>query len=124
MFILIRKFINMKNTVMLKKNNEFKYVFLKGKYYRGKCVEAFIIKNSFKINKLGLAISKKIGKSVKRNKIKRLFRENYRLYEEKLEEGYTFVFLWNKKCDIELATFNNIGEDFNIIFKKADVFLK
>lgn len=114
----------MKNTEMLKKNNEFKYIFLKGKYYNGKYVDAYIFKNSLNINKLGLAISKKIGKSAKRNKIKRLFRENYRLYEEQLKRGYTFVFLWKKKCNIEFATFKNIKNDLNTIFKKADVFLK
>ena len=114
----------MKNTVMLKKNNEFKYVFLKGKYYRGKYIEVFILKNSLNINKLGLAISKKIGKSTKRNKIKRLFRENYRLNEDKIKNGYTFVFLWNKNCQVELATFENIKNDLEKVLKKADVFIE
>ena len=111
----------MKKTIMLKKNNEFKYVFLKGKYYSGKNIEAFILKNSTQTNKLGLAISKKIGKSTKRNKIKRLLRESYRLREEELKNGYTFVFLWKKTKPVEYANFSNVMEDVGEIFKKANV---
>ena len=114
----------MKKTIMLKKNKEFKYVFLKGNFYRGKYIQAFIMKNSNSVNKLGLAISRKVGKSVKRNKIKRLLRENYRMYENKLKKGYTFIFLWNKNQDVNVASYYKIKTDLELIFKKADVFSK
>ena len=42
----------MKKTEMLKKNYEFKYVLTKGKYYSGKVIEAFVVKNNLKINKI------------------------------------------------------------------------
>ena len=62
----------MKKTRMLKKNYEFKNVLFKGTYFSGKYIEAFIKKNGKKHNMLGIAISVKIGKAVKRNHIKRL----------------------------------------------------
>ena len=69
----------MKKTKMLKKNYEFKNILKKGNYYSGKRIEAFIKKNNSKdINFLGIAISVKVAKAVKRNKIKRLIRENYK----------------------------------------------
>ena len=114
----------MKNTVMLKKNNEFKYVFLRGKFYRNGCIEAFILKNATKYNKLGLAISKKVGKSTIRNKIKRLLRETYSLNEILIKNGYTFVFLWNKNYSSKLANFNQIKIDLEEILKKADLYIK
>lgn len=114
----------MKNTKMLKKNNEFKYVFLNGKYYKEKYLEVFFLKNNLETNKLGLAISKKIGKSVVRNRIRRLIKENYRLKENSIKKGYTFVFLWNKNCSIELATFDNIKRDMEILLEKVDVLIK
>ena len=43
---------NMKQSEMLKKNYEFKFVLTKGKYYSGKVIEAFAVKNNLKINKL------------------------------------------------------------------------
>ena len=111
----------MKKTEMLKKNKEFKYVFLKGRVYRGKYIEIFVINNNKNINKLGIAISKKIGKSTIRNRIKRYVRENYRLYEEKLKNGYTLIFLWNKNVSAENASYWNIKEDCEHIFKKAKI---
>jgi len=112
----------MKKTKMLKKNYEFKNVLSKGNYYSGKYIEAFIKKNNNDYNFLGLAISFKIGKAVKRNYIKRIIRENYRLVEDKIKNGYSIIFLWKKKMDIENATFENVKKDINKIFDKANIF--
>ena len=109
---------------MLKKNYEFKYVFLKGKFYRSNHIDAYIIKNSLNYNKLGLAISKKIGKSVKRNKIKRIIREVYRLNESNIKKGYTFIFLWNKNYTPEDANYEIIKKDFESILNRAEGFVK
>ena len=49
-------------------------------------------KNNKNINELGIAVSKKAGNSVKRNKIKRLIRENYRILEEKLNSLCVEIF--------------------------------
>ena len=111
----------MKKTKMLKKNYEFKKVLTKGNYYSGKCIEAFILKNNFEFNLLGLAISVKTAKAVKRNKIKRLIRENYKNFEESIKVGYSIVFLWKKKANIEDATYENIKKDFTTIIDKAKI---
>ena len=113
----------MKNTKMLKKNYEFKNVLTKGKYYSGKYVEAFILKNKFNINYLGLAISVKVGKATKRNYIKRLIRENYKIAEESIKTGYSIVFLWKKKALFENATYKNVKEDVNTIFNSAKIYI-
>ena len=111
----------MKKTKMLKKNYEFKNVLSKGKYYSGKNIEAFIKENNKNYIFLGLAISTKTGKAVKRNKIKRLIRENYKILESQIKDGKSIVFLWKKKVDIKNATFENIKSDMNNIFEKANI---
>ncbi len=112
----------MKKTEMMKKNYEFKSALLKGNYYSGKCIEAFIKKNKRKdMNYLGIAISSKIAKAVKRNYIKRLMRENYQFYENFLKKGYDIVFLWKKKVDTKNANFQNIKRDMKTIFDKAKI---
>lgn len=112
----------MKKTKMLKKNYEFRNVLSKGKYYGGKYIEAFIKPNKEKINFLGIAISVKVAKAVKRNKIKRLIRENYSQKELEIKNGYTIVFLWKKKESVENATFKSIQKDIETIFDKANIF--
>ena len=111
----------MKKTKMLKKNYEFKNVLSKGKYYSGKNIDAFIKDNNKDYNFLGLAISVKTAKAVKRNHIKRLIRENYKIVEQEIKSGKSIVFLWKKGVDVKNATFENIKKDMNNIIDKADL---
>ena len=101
----------MKKTKMLKKNYEFKKVLSKGKYYSGQNIDAFIKDNNKNYNFLGLAISVKTAKAVKRNKIKRLIRENYKEQEMQIKTGKSIVFLWKKQVDVKNATYKNIKKD-------------
>ena len=111
----------MKKTKMLKKNYEFKNVMTKGKYYGAKNIEAFIKFNNLEKNLLGIAVSKKVGKAVERNRVKRLIKENYRLIETNVNIGYSVVFLWKKKVEVSNANFNNIKEDMINILKNANI---
>ena len=109
----------MKKTKMLKKNYEFKNILNKGKYYGGQQIEAFIKKEESDINMLGIAVSKKVGGSVERNKTKRLIKENYRLLEKDVKTGYSLVILWKKKVLVEDASFERIKEDMIHILKES-----
>lgn len=111
----------MKKTKMLKKNYEFRNVLTKGKYFSGKYIECFILKNNTNNNYLGLAISTKVGKAVIRNHIKRLIREGYKNIEESIKEGYSIVFLFKKKSNVEEANFYNIQNDLNKIIKNSQI---
>ena len=104
---------------MLKKNYEFKRVLTKGKYFSGKNIEAFIQNNNKDYNLLGLAISVKTAKAVRRNQIKRLIRENYKNLEEDIILGKSIVFLWKRNVDVKNATFDNIRDDMTYIFVKS-----
>lgn len=112
----------MKKTKMLKKNYEFKDVLRRGNYYSGTYLEAFIKENNSKeINFLGIAIGVKIAKAVKRNRIKRLIRENYRLIESNLITGYSIVFLCKKTVSVDKISFENVKKDLNKIFFKSKI---
>ena len=109
----------MKKMQTLKKNYEFENVLKNGKFYVGKQITIYIVKNKENKNLFGIAISKKTCTAVKRNFIKRKIRENYRLLQENLKQGYNIVFLWNKKNLANSADFYIIKEDMEKLFKKA-----
>lgn len=107
----------MANTVTLKKNKEFKKVFLKGKWYRGRYLVLYILPNIYDYNRIGIAVSKKIGKSVKRNRIKRIIRESYRLNKNNIKNGFDIIILWKSK-EIE-AVYKNVFNDLRKLFEKS-----
>lgn len=111
----------MKKIKTLKKNYEFQNVLSKGKFYIGKQITIYITKNKINANVIGIAISTKTCHAVKRNRIKRLIRENYRLIKDNLKQGYNIVFLWNKRDLVENANFYIIKEDMKRLLEKAEL---
>jgi len=108
----------MKKTEMLKKNYEFKHVLTKGKYYSGKCIEAFCVNNHLGENRIGVAVGTKIGKAVKRNYLKRIIKESYRLNNENTKIGKSIVFLVKKKTNIDEISFYDVQKDMKEILRK------
>lgn len=106
---------------MLKKNYQIKTVLSRGKSCKGNLVNVFVRKNRKNINMLGIAVSKKAGNSVKRNKIKRLIRENYRLMEEQLKTGNDIIILWKKKAEFNAFNFYDIKKDLQNLFIKIEL---
>ncbi len=111
----------MKNTIMIKKNYEFKNLFSKGKFYYGEYIHMYIKQTNKNYNKLGIAVSRKQGKAVRRNRIKRLIRENYKNFESNIKKGHNFLIVINKQKNLEEISFRNIEENFIKILKKANL---
>lgn len=81
----------MKNTLSLKKNAEFRFVYEHGKSMANKQLVMYLLKKDQPLNHLGISVSKKIGNSVVRHRVKRLIKEIYRLSEENIDKGYDIV---------------------------------
>lgn len=113
----------MKKTKMLKKNYEFRRVLSKGNYFGGFYIQAVVLKTGDSNNFLGLAINTKLGHAVQRNRVKRLLRENYKLLEPQLKDGFEIVFLIKKKTNIDELSFQNIKNDMEKILKKAEIII-
>ena len=114
----------MKKTEMLKKNYEFRTVLTKGKCFKEKKIEIFILKNNKKRNFLGIAIGTKNGKAFQRNRAKRIIRESYTKLEDKLIEVNSIVILMNKKFPIKNVNFSEMLENMKNIFLKAEILKK
>ena len=80
----------------------------------------YILPNNSKMNRLGISISKKYGKSVKRNRLKRLIKENYRQYEEYIKDGYDIVITARNNTD--LPDFAAVRKEMKYLMKKLRIF--
>ncbi|MEN6314006.1 MAG: ribonuclease P protein component [Clostridiaceae bacterium] len=110
----------MKKTETLKKNYEFVRIYKKGKFFAGKHIVAYVLKNRFGTNRLGITANKKVGKSVKRNRLKRLIRESYRFLEDFIPPGLDIVFV-ARGTDTEIG-FVEIHREMKFLLKKLHAF--
>ena len=92
----------------IKENSDFKRLYYRGKSSVKKRIVLYYRKNKFSYNRLGLTVSPKVGNAVKRNRIRRLLKENYRLLRD-ISNGYDIVIVARKSA--AFATFDEIGKD-------------
>jgi ribonuclease P protein component len=81
----------------LLKRREFSETLLKGRRFRGEMLEFTYLPNGGTISRLGLTVTRKTGKAARRNRIKRLLREAFRLNRSHLTESVDLVIRVNPK---------------------------
>ena len=106
----------MSDDYRLKKEKDFDLVFKKGKrVYSSNLTLVYVGADNLKV---GYAVGKKHGTSVKRNKIKRILRESFRSFQPKIRQNFFFVFIPKVKEEYSLKKFN---ETIEFLFKKAEI---
>ena len=90
-FIIERIGEKMKHSQSLKKNADFQVVYKEGKSFANKYLVMYVKENGLGINRLGISVSKKVGNSVVRHRVKRLILESYRLHEDMFNSGLDIV---------------------------------
>ena len=88
----------------LKNEKEFSIIYQKGQKKHTKYVIIIFLKNKLNEKRFGFVASKKTGNAVKRNRIKRLFREVVRLNYNKFKELFKKLVTESKDslCIIEI----------------------
>ena len=81
----------MKFTQSLRNSIQFSDVYKNGKSFANKYLIMYIMENNTSYNRLGISVSKKVGNSVVRHRIKRLIKESYRLQENMFNSGLDIV---------------------------------
>lgn len=81
----------MKYSESLKKNKDFTVVYKEGKSYANKYLVMYVRENDLGKNRLGISVSKKVGNSIVRHRLKRLIKESYRLQEDLFKCGIDIV---------------------------------
>lgn len=83
----------MKQAERLKKNEDFKKIYSKGKSVVTPYLVLYFMRNNSGQNRLGISVSKKVGNSVVRNRAKRLIKEAFRLTPLTLKNGLDMVLI-------------------------------
>lgn len=104
----------------LKKNKHFSYIYKNGNIKHGKCLSLVFIKTKFKPFKVGFTVSKKIGKSVVRSKVKRRLRECFRILMPNVVDKFNLVFI--SREGIDKLEFSEILSIMNGLLQKANLY--
>ena len=75
----------------LKKNIDFQTIYKNGESKANRYLVMYKSENSIGKNRIGISVSKKVGNSVVRHRLKRLIKESYRLHEDMFNSGLDIV---------------------------------
>ena len=96
----------MEFTESLKNNDQFRFVYNRGKSIANRLLVMYVVRNGTDGNRFGISVSKKVGNSVVRSRITRLLRESYRLSESKFLAGYDIVVI--ARASAKEATYREV----------------
>ena len=107
----------------IRKNGEFQVVYRRGRSFANHLLVLYVFKNrrnqiqGVPYNRIGISVSKKVGKSVVRSRVKRLISESYRLNKEVFDTGYDFVII--ARVSSHDKSYAEIEKSLMNVFKKA-----
>lgn len=85
----------------IRKKKDFLHLYKKGSRYRGKYFNLIYLNNNLDFSRMATVVSRKVGNSVERNKIKRHMREIFRRNKEQIKDPVDMVII-PKKDILEL----------------------
>ena len=77
---------------LLRKTQEFSIVYRRGSRLRGKGFSLVVLANNLSYSRLGISVHGRIRGAVRRNRIKRIIRENFRLHRNLFPGSCDIVF--------------------------------
>ena len=107
---------NMKKKYFIRKNKEYRTVYNKGISLANRHAVIFAMENFLGYSRFGYSVSKKIGKAVVRNKVRRRLKEVSRECGKRLASGYDYIIIARK--GIEKLEFNIVRDAMeNLVYR-------
>lgn len=112
----------MKKENRIKKRKEFNYIFRNGQVINSKYVNLLTTSSKLKKFKVGISVSKKVGKAVVRNKVKRRIKEAVNKQINLLQTKTNYIFV--AKVGSSEASFNQIFDCVKYCLTKLNSSIK
>ena len=109
----------MERKYRLRLNADFQRVRQEGKSWANRLVVLCALRNDLEHSRFGFAVSKRIGKAVVRNRVRRRMREAVRLRRTSIAEGWDMVFI--ARSSIERATYAEIVQAIEDLLGRANL---
>jgi len=109
----------MKRQYRLRRNSDFQRVRRIGKFHASPLMVLAFVRNELDHSRFGFVVSKRLGKAVKRNKIKRRLREATRLRLPQIKSGFDVVVI--ARQPLSRAGYADIEHSLERLLKKADL---
>ena len=104
----------------LRKNKHFKYIYKHGTTKGLNFLTLTFVKTKTKPLKVGFSVSKKVGKSVVRSKVKRRLREAFCALQNNIKQDYNYIFV--AKEGIQDLDFWQIKTNMQDLLKKCNLY--
>ncbi|NLO41317.1 MAG: ribonuclease P protein component [Ruminiclostridium sp.] len=111
----------MSKIVKIKTNRDFQRIYRKGRYQVSRGLVIYMQPNPLKINRIGITASKKYGKSVQRNRIRRLIRESYHTLMDHIKPGFDFIIV-ARRTDETDPDYHQVLKEMRFLLRKLNVF--
>ncbi|MGL5692828.1 MAG: ribonuclease P protein component [Peptostreptococcaceae bacterium] len=112
--------MNFMRTQGLKKDSDFRKVYKHGKSFANKHLVMYILNNKSEDSRIGISVSKKVGKAITRNKVRRRMKEAYRLnIDENIKKGYDIVFI--ARVAIKDVSYQDVEKSMKHLVRKLDM---
>ncbi|MGG3999283.1 ribonuclease P protein component [Anoxybacillus kestanbolensis] len=111
----------MKKKYRIKKNDEFQEVFKKGKSVANRQFVLYVLdKPEQPYFRIGLSVSKKIGKAVVRNRVKRYIRQVFHEECDRIEIGKDYVII--ARMPVATMEYEETKKSLLHVLRRANVF--
>jgi len=107
--------------VTIKNGREFSMVYDHRESFANRNLVMYIMKNDRMYSRIGISVSKKVGNSVVRHRVKRLIKEAFRLNIGKIEDGYDIVVI--AKVAARGKTYRDIESSLLHLCRKLNILI-
>ena len=109
----------MRRFTSIKENREFMFLYRRGKSLDADCIIMYFRKNRNKGLRLGITVTKKLGKAVIRNRIRRRIRESFSANSSGISPCYDIIFVARSKA--AKVSYAEINSAMRYLLHKAEL---